>query len=442
MENIQAVRPRQEKKRLEFIPGQMILRVRREAIRPALGTARLKMTPAEAGRLPSSIAEPIDYLRRNFGLKDVRPLFSERRSALRRVKGPLKARQRLAILSSVSDSESEELEGIAILSMAARKADEKLVKEIGGTPTIDFIEQMPARWLASNRVDPLQNMQWGLRAIQWFNASIPDASALKLAVLDTGIDKDHPDLKGVIDNYFHRGLKGQDIVGHGTHVAGIIAAKVNNGIGISGVANCKILAWKIFDDQPIQGDFYVSGERYLRALQALIHEGVKVVNLSIGGTASSQTEALLFRRLHTRDITVVAAMGNEYLYGNPVEYPAAYDGVIAVGAIAENRKRASFSNTGKHIDLVAPGTSILSTLPTRRSWYRDETDYAAWSGTSMATPHVAAAAALIASRYPDQKPEEIKGRIRKKATRLPAMGKRKWTKDYGAGLLNLEGALS
>jgi subtilisin family serine protease len=261
-------------------------------------------------------------------------------------------------------------------------------------------------------------------------------------VLDTGIDTKHPDLRSVDIEYHHTGLTAQDVVGHGTHVAGIIAATTNNGVGITGIASCKLAVWKIFPDKPIFNDFYVESERYLQALHAVIGAGVKVVNLSIGGTASSQTEAMLFRRLADRGITVCAAMGNEYEEGNPRTYPAAYREVFAVGSVAENCRRSWFSNTGRHIDIVAPGSNILSTLPTVRSPYRDETGYASWSGTSMAAPHVAAAAALVAARYPGKDVGQIKKHLHRTTTRLPDMKNRPWTPAYGRGLLNLKKALA
>ncbi|MEK7403904.1 MAG: S8 family serine peptidase, partial [Acidobacteriota bacterium] len=415
-------------KRLEFVPGQIIVRVRQSAVPPPMRAARLKFVGAEAKALPPAIAEPLDYLRRNAGLKLVQPLFSTRRAAIQRASVSTAERHRLAMWSSVADSESEELRGIAVLSVDPKKATPKLMKHIGAAQGVEFAEPMPARWLAQAGADPMQNLQWGLRAIQWFGAVIPDAKGVKVGVLDSGIDDTHPDLADVDIEYHHEGLKAQDLVGHGTHVCGIIAAATNNQTGITGVAACKLEVWKIFPDAPEEdGEFYVDGVRYLRALQALIGADVKVVNLSISGTASSQTEALLFRRLHDRKITVVAAMGNEYEEGNPTEYPAAYKDVFSIGSIAEDRRRSSFSNTGRHIDLVAPGSNILSTVPTKGSPFLDETDYASWSGTSMATPHVAAAAALVAAKHPHMDATQIKEKLRSTATKLPAMRNRAWT---------------
>jgi subtilisin family serine protease len=201
--------------------------------------------------------------------------------------------------------------------------------------------------------------------------------------------------------------------------------------------------FKVFPDEPADdGEFYVDGDRYLQALNAVIDAGAKVVNLSLGGTIASRAEQILFNRLERVGITVVAAMGNEYEADNPTEYPAAYDNVFAVGATAETDLRAVYSNTGRHIQLVAPGSNILSTLPTTRSQYRYESYYAAWSGTSMATPHVAGAAALVAAKHPDWGPDEIEDRLIKTAGQPFEMGNRAWTEAYGNGLLDLEHALS
>jgi subtilisin family serine protease len=135
-------------------------------------------------------------------------------------------------------------------------------------------------------------------------------------------------------------------------------------------------------------------------------------------------------------------MGNDYANGNPTEYPAAYEHVLAVGAVAETDLRSPFSNTGKHIGIAAPGSDILSTLPTQASSYRPATGYASWSGTSMATPHVTAAAALVAAAHPDWSPGDVKQHLRVSARRAADMGRRQFSEAYGSGLLDIAAAVA
>jgi subtilisin family serine protease len=130
-------------------------------------------------------------------------------------------------------------------------------------------------------------------------------------------------------------------------------------------------------------------------------------------------------------------MGNEHDHGNPVEYPAAYDHVFAVGAVAETNHRSPFSNTGPHIGIAAPGSNVLSTLPTKASPYRPDTRYASWSGTSMATPHVAAAAALVAAQHPDWTPADTKEHLRATAAKVADMDGKSFTDEFGSGLLDI-----
>src|SRR5262249_22779999 len=153
-------------------------------------------------------------------------------------------------------------------------------------------------------------------------------------------------------------------------------------------------------------------------------------------------EALLFRRLRERNVLVVAAMGNEYEEGDPMEFPAAYNDVLAVGAISSELRRAAFSNTGRHIWVVAPGHTILSTVPTKRSPYRSETNYVAWNGTSMATPHVAGAAAAYRAKRRNDTAEQVANALKRTAKRLPQMKRRTFTVELGHGLVFLPKLLS
>ena len=434
--------------RLDVLPGQFFVRVHPGAIRPhvpartraAFGTSRMAFTTATADAVPEAVAEPLEYLRENTGLTNVRPLFQDAgRGRVSRARVDDPERTRLALAASVVTQEDDDIAGLTIADMDP-KADMRAVAHAAAANAIDYIEPVPARWLAA--VDPMQNVQWGLRAIRWFDADRPDASNVSVGILDTGIDAGHPDLADVEITYEHPGTRAEDIVGHGTHVAGIVGAETNNAVGIAGVARCAIHMWKIFPDEQFEGEYYVDPDAFADALRAGAESGLSALNMSIGGTQSSSIEQVLIRRLIARGVVVVAAMGNEFQDGNPIEYPAAYDGVLAVGALAENRERSDFSNTGRHIGICAPGSNILSTLPRRRSSFRSERLYASWSGTSMATPHVTAAAALVAAQDPALSPTDIVERLCSTAATLSAMRGRTRTNEYGAGLLDLERALS
>ena len=434
--------------RLDVLPGQFFVRVHPGAIRPhvptrtraAFGTSRMAFTTATADAVPEAVAEPLEYLRENTGLTNVRPLFQDAgRGRVSRARVDDHERARLALAASVVTQEDDDIAGLTIADMDP-KADMRAVAHAAAANAIDYIEPVPARWLAA--VDPMQNVQWGLRAIRWFDAERPDASNVSVGILDTGIDAGHPDLADVEITYEHPGTRAEDIVGHGTHVAGIVGAETNNAVGIAGVARCAIHMWKIFADEQVEGEYYVDPDAFADALRAGAESGLSALNMSIGGTQSSSIEQVLIRRLIARGVVVVAAMGNEFQDGNPIEYPAAYDGVLAVGALAENRERSDFSNTGRHIGICAPGSNILSTLPRRRSSFRSERLYASWSGTSMATPHVTAAAALVAAQDPALSPTDIVERLCSTAATLSAMRGRTRTNEYGAGLLDLERALS
>jgi subtilisin family serine protease len=289
--------------------------------------------------------------------------------------------------------------------------------------------------------DPLGARQWGHGAIKVrearAKASFKDATQVIVAVLDSGIDRTHPDLDGSIHSYvnFLSNEDDRDYQGHGTHVAGIIAAEINNQVGVAGICAARIMALKAL---PRRGNPW-NAEAYYRALAHPITAGAKVINLSLGG-GLDPGERDIVTDLIDAGVTVVAAMGNEYEEGNPTSYPAAYDGVIAVGATDEVDRRASFSCTGPHISLVAPGVNILSTTPQYPSEVAGEVLYDSLPGTSMATPHVAAAVALLLAKKPNLKPVEIRDHLRKTADRVRWQSSRP-DEEYGYGRLNLEAAL-
>ncbi|PDO10272.1 MAG: hypothetical protein BLM47_07895 [Candidatus Reconcilbacillus cellulovorans] len=248
-----------------------------------------------------------------------------------------------------------------------------------------------------------------------------------VAVVDTGVDRDHPDLNGRIRpgrNTIRPDAPPLDDVGHGTHVAGIISAIVNNATGIAGMSwNNPILPVKALDD--------TGAGSTLSVAQGIIwatDQGAKVINLSLGNYADSDFLHDAVRYAYERDVVLVAAVGNDNT--DKPGYPAAYPEVLAVGATGPNRKKAAFSNYGDYLDVVAPGIGIASTYPNGR--------YAAMSGTSMASPHVAALAALIRSVNPRLTNAEVYDIIRRTADDLGPKGRDPY---FGYGEINAQKAL-
>lgn len=328
------------------------------------------------------------------------------------------------------------------LTVSSGTSPAQLAAHVARMKDVEYAFVPPVRRLFARRAkagaDPMASRQWGHGAIRLGHAraaaGFKNATNITVAVVDSGIDTRHPDLKHAIAEYrnFLRGSD-KDFVGHGTHVSGIIAATAGNGLGISGVCGGKILALKAL---PRDGqEFDAAG--YYRALRYVIGKA-QVLNLSLGGE-KDPAEIDILRDVIAAGVVVIAAMGNEYDEGNPTEYPAAIAEVCAVGATDELDKRAGFSNTGRHIDLVAPGVGILSTTPTFRYDGDGELEYDSWDGTSMATPHVAGVAALILAKSPGLTPAQVIRTLTSSADRVA--GAKKGSAAYGAGRLNCEKAL-
>jgi subtilisin family serine protease len=384
----------------------------------------------------------------------------------------------LAMAGATSEDSSSALAGLNLIRLE-KGADEQQVRlALAQDPHVEAVSRVPTRYLVARRAaaapvaslatPPAAETMWNLRKIRWQQAvdsGMDLAREIKVAVLDTGIDVDHPDLPGgeIVYNYNYpnagASTSSQDVVGHGTHVAGTIRA-VNNGIGINGICGCKLSAYKIFSDQvdylpPPFGYFayLVDPILYRAALAACLDAGVAVINLSIGGYGAPDTaEKLLFQELLAGGTAIVAAMGNDNT--SQKSYPAAIPGVIAVAATKANDVRAGFSNYGAHVALSAPGVGIWSTLPTYSGqsgfWpaagssppspglpIAREIDYDAWDGTSMAAPHVTAAAALALAKYGALAPAALKAKLTKAVDVVDAMQGQAFTNLYGYGRLNL-----
>jgi subtilisin family serine protease len=279
--------------------------------------------------------------------------------------------------------------------------------------------------------------RWDLEMIGFLSAEaaglIPDASNVVIAVLDSGVDAQHPDLKDAVEalDFSPGGTAGtgEDAMGHGTHVIGITAGRGREPSGMRGMCNAKVLSIKAMDPY--------DSVRYFQALREAA-DRAHVINLSLGGPADPLEETIIKWAMKERGVTIVAAMGNEFDYGNPTTYPAAIDGVIAVGAVDKNGVRADFSCCGPHTQFVGPGVDIVSTLPVAGcSQVPGTATYGAMSGTSMAAPYVTATVALLKAKSPALTPSEIAAALKTKL--LPAM--QGLPEEYGRGLLDVEATL-
>ncbi len=263
----------------------------------------------------------------------------------------------------------------------------------------------PVQATASSQTTP-----WGVTRIgapaAW---SLSTGAGVKVAVVDTGIDTDHPDLAANLAgcvNFIQSWKTCEDDNGHGTHVSGIIAAE-DNTLGVIGVApNAKIYSLKVLDRR---GRGYLSD--IIEALDWSVTNGVQVVNMSLGTTADVQSFRDAVSRVNAAGVVQVAAAGNSGPGANTVNYPAKYTEVIAVAATDSSDGVPSWSSRGPEVDIAAPGASINST------YYRNT--YKVLSGTSMASPHVAATVALRLFLHPAETPAQLETLIESTATPLP-----------------------
>jgi subtilisin family serine protease len=271
---------------------------------------------------------------------------------------------------------------------------------------------------------PEQYLPWGIDRIDaelvWETST---GTGVKVAIIDTGIDLDHPDLKANIKdnvNIINSRKTGDDDHGHGTHVAGTVAA-IDNEIGVVGVApQAELYAVKALDRK---GSGFLSD--VIAGLEWCIANDMQVVNMSLGTSVEVQSLHDAVIAVNEAGIIQVASAGNEY--GGPVGYPAAYDEVIAVSATDNTDTIADFSSVGPKVELAAPGVNIPST------WKGG--DYKTISGTSMAAPHVTGTIALVLVLAIDQ--TDVRAILEATADDLGSPGE---DGSYGYGLVDAEQA--
>jgi len=277
--------------------------------------------------------------------------------------------------------------------------------------------------------DPSWSLQWGPAKIQadyaW-NTTTGDKSVL-VAVIDTGIDWTHPDLAA---NYVPLGYDWvnddsdpKDDYGHGTHVAGIIGAVLNNSAGIAGLAQVQVMAEKALDAYG-----YGYEDDLANAIIHAVDQGADILSNSWGSQTDSQLIHDAFKYAYEGDVLIIAAAGNT---GNSqIIYPASYPEVIAVAATDQSDKRAGFSTFGDWMELAAPGVDIYSTVLSG--------SYENKSGTSMAAPHVSGVAALVWSRFPSLTRDQVRLHLRDTADDLGSAG---FDAYFGYGRVNARRAV-
>jgi type VII secretion-associated serine protease mycosin len=284
--------------------------------------------------------------------------------------------------------------------------------------------------------DTYRSQQWALTALKAETVhQSTKGSGVTVAVIDTGVKSSHSDLSGNVlsgTDYVAPGTSANDENGHGTHVAGIIAALHNNSRGIAGMApRAKILPVRVLDKNGSGTSANVS-----KGIIYAADRGAKVINLSLGSNRSSTAMQSAVAYAIRKNVLVVAAAGNSGcgLLGAPTEYPASYSGVVGVGAVTQSLKRASYSSCGSWVDVAAPGDRIISTMIQNSVGLgcSSSANYCTMSGTSFSAPYVAASGALaIARRGWSQ--STVASRLQSTATDLSPSGRDKYT---GAGFIN------
>lgn len=258
-----------------------------------------------------------------------------------------------------------------------------------------------------------------------------DAKDVIVAVIDSGLDVNHPAFAGRIVKPYNSTNGSADVTdknGHGTHVAGIIAGAWGVDPKAGGVASsAKIMPIKAGDGGFSSGDL-------VKAIRYAVDNGAKVINMSLGGPMMQPSVHRALKYAEEQGVVVLVATGNDSK--DKVSFPGRYDEVLGVGS-SKDGKRSPFSNGGDHIDLSAPGERIYATLPTGKSEIGDRlgtNTYGAISGTSMATPYAAGAAALVIAQHPDWTAAQVKAHMTRAVNDLGAPG---WDKDFGYGEVNL-----
>lgn len=300
------------------------------------------------------------------------------------------------------------------------------------TPGVHYVEPDGLAHAVDVPDDTLYGNQWApdkIGAEEAWDVTTGSANVV-VAVIDTGVDLQHEDFNGKFTSYGHDFANGDsnpdDDNGHGTHVGGIIGANTDNNLGVASIGRqTKLMAIKVLDSGGSgQYSWIASG------ITAAADNGADIINMSLGGSTNSQTLHNAVDYAFGQGVLEVAASGNSG--SSNMFYPAAYSNVMAIGATTSSDVRASYSNYGSWLEMVAPGSSIQS------AWCCSA-NYANASGTSMASPHVAAVAALLLAVDPTLTHNEMWGILQGSAVDLGSSG---FDNFYGWGRVNADDAVA
>ena len=308
------------------------------------------------------------------------------------------------------------------------------IEEVASEDIIEYIEpNYMLRLMGPN--DPLiPSYGWYLEKINvnpyiW-DRGVFGSSSVVVAVLDTGVNMKHEDLTNTRFvspyNVVDKNTNVSDGFGHGTAVAGIIAAGYNNNTGMAGIMpKTGIMPVKVAGTSG-----YGTSDQVIAGINYAINKGADVINLSMGTRYNVKSLEEACQKAVSSEVIVVAAAGNEATDGNPKEYPASYDCVVSVGSVGQNETRSSFSNYNDQVTVVAPGEEIVMPIGTSQ--------YANWRGTSFATPQVAALAAMAKSFNNSMTPAQFMTLLKASSKDLGTAG---YDNKYGYGLIDFEKAL-
>ncbi|WP_394168766.1 S8 family serine peptidase [Saccharospirillum alexandrii] len=348
--------------------------------------------------------------------------YDERRASLQRSNGTFSTRSADHILSRAGGASS--LMHLSSLQASVAELSEEQVEQLRNEDAVAYVEPDPVRYLLA------EDVPYGIPRVQADQLSDAAAVNTTVCIIDSGYDINHPDLpnSGVTGSVTsqYAGNWNNDGNGHGTHVAGTIAALGGNGIGVVGVnpsAQLGLHIVKIFNNN---GD-WAYGSDLIRAIEQCSDSGATVVNMSLGGPGSSQSERQAMQTFYNNGMLLVAAAGNDG--NNRYSYPASYDSVYSVAATDSNNSRANFSQYNNQVEIAAPGVGVRSTIPGGR--------YAYFNGTSMATPHVAGVAALVWSNNQGCSAQDVRNALNSTAVDLGSAGRDIY---FGHGLIQAKAA--